>query len=258
MPIFKTSLKSLLLSGCLFLCSCHREPMAGKLEISFSFTFNGNVITFNNQEYKIESGNLVKIADIRYFISDLQLVDKQGRRYGFSHAGNNVHYVDSRIASTCRWVSDEPLPTGVYEYVEFVYGLDSIQNRSGRFLNPPEADMAWPEVLGGGYHYMQINGYWAASVSDTVFKPFGLHTGKGQADTETGTVFYDNHVRLSDTLRLYVTEGNTTSIAVNMEVAEWFRNPHRWDFGHFGGAVMQNPAAQQVLKDNVAGVFSLH
>jgi hypothetical protein len=24
------------------------------------------------------------------------------------------------------------------------------------FVNPPEVNMAWPEVLGGGYHYLML------------------------------------------------------------------------------------------------------
>ncbi len=246
-----------LVAGCVLLCSCHKDPMAGKAEIGFGFTFGGKELVFNNQEYITESGNRIKVTDIRYFVSGWQFVDKQGKRHGFSKPENQIHYIDSKIASTLKWNPGEEIPAGVYDYVEFVYGLDSVQNRSGRFLNLPEANMAWPEVLGGGYHYMQMNGYWASDATDTVFKPFGVHTGIGQGGTESSPVFYQNYVKLCDTVRIYITEGHTASLTLNMEVSEWFRGTHVWDFGYFGGSIMQNQEAQQALRENIGGVFSL-
>ena len=255
MYFVKKARNILLLWAVVLLPSCQKSPMEGGLEITFAFTFDGEALETDDHVYTIESGEAVKITGIQYFISRFALVDKNGGRHSFSNEGNKIHYIDSDIASSLKWQPDEKIPSGIYEYVEFIYGLDSQYNQSGYFVNPPQANMFWPDVLGGGYHYMKLNGYWAAA-EDSVFLPFGLHTGIGQVE-EGQRRFCQNYVSLRDTVRLYIADNHTSLLQIDMDVAEWFRNPHTWRFSQFGGSIMQNQQAQQVLKENAASVFSL-
>ncbi len=243
-----------MLSVCLFLgfglTSCHKNEMSGKVSITFSFTFNREPLVFGNKDYTIASGNTVRIANIQYFISDPVFVEQSGgyrqKRRGFQKESNRIHYVDSDLPATLKWEIDEPLQAGIYDYVEFVYGLDSAYNHTGLFLNAPESLMFWPESMGGGYHHLKLNGWYAQNAGDTAFYPFGFHAG-----TDT------NAVHLRDTLRLFLTDGLTKSLNLNMEVANWFEKPNVWDFGKFGGSVMQNMEAQRIIKENVHDVFSI-
>lgn len=220
--------------------------MSGKVSITFSFTFNGEPLIFGDKEYTIASGNKIKIADIQYFISDPVFVGQRGQSRGFQKESNRIHYVDSDLPATLKWEIDEPLPSGIYDYVEFIYGLDSAYNHTGMFLNAPESLMFWPESMGGGYHHLKLNGRYALHADDTLFYPFGFHAG-----TDT------NAVHLRDTLRIFLTDGLTQSLKLNMEVANWFKNPNVWDFGKFGGSVMQNMEAQRIIKENAHDVFSI-
>ena len=43
-----------------------------------------------------------------------------------------------------------------------------------------------------------------------------------------------------------------------MNVNNWFRDPNIYNFNEWGGAIMQNQAAQEVLKANGHNVFSVH
>lgn len=239
-----------LLSACLILgaglTSCHKNEMSGKVSVTFSFTFNEEPLTFGNKDYTIASGNKIRIANIQYFISDPVFVEQHGKRRGFQKESNRIHYVDSDLPATLRWDIDEPLPAGIYDYVEFVYGLDSAYNHTGMFLNAPESLMFWPESMGGGYHHLKLNGWYAQHAGDTVFYPFGFHAGTKA-----------NAVHLRDTLRIFLTDGLAKSLNLNMEVANWFQKPNVWDFGKFGGSVMQNMEAQRVIKENAQDVFSI-
>lgn len=244
----------------LALLSCQRDPMEGGFNFSFSFSFEGEPLSYDSIVYTIASGNQIRVSNIQYFISDVALVDNAGNRHRFQDSANQIHYIDSDIPATLRWETGEAFETGVYQYIEFTYGLDSLTNRNYIFRNPPESDMFWPEALGGGYHYMKLNGYWRNaedSFSDQ-WETFGFHAGIGQTwQGETAVAFHQNYRRLADTVRIFLTEGETRELTLNMEVSEWFRNPHVWDFNEFGGAVMQNQDAQQVIKDNATGVFSV-
>jgi hypothetical protein len=46
------------------------------------------------------------------------------------------------------------------------------------YVNPPEVNMFWPEVLGGGYHYLMINGKWIDNNNQS--KIYNFHLGRGQ------------------------------------------------------------------------------
>ena len=37
------------------------------------------------------------------------------------------------------------------------------------FVNPPEVNMMWPDVLGGGYHYLMLNGKWKTPENNEKF-----------------------------------------------------------------------------------------
>jgi hypothetical protein len=42
-----------------------------------------------------------------------------------------------------------------------------------------------------------------------------------------------------------------------MNIEKWFESPHVFDFNYWGGAIMQNHAAMQVVKENGWDVFAL-
>ncbi len=257
----KLTLRGLCAGLCVSLLavSCKPEPMQTGVSLRFTFTFGDESLRVGDRVYTIASGERIVVSDFRYFVSDVVLVDCDGNRVKFEDDDRNVHYVDSESGESLTWRSSRELPTGVYDYVEFVYGLDSVRNVSHGFRNPPESLMFWPEVLGGGYHYMQINGYWGDAGDTACTKTYGLHTGIGTERDEAGEGkgYFHNYVKLTDTLRFFLVDGQDKTLTLNMDVAEWFRNPHEWRFSHYGGSVMQNPEAQRVLRDNAASVFDV-
>lgn len=239
--------------------SCKPDPMEASISMSFGFTYRGQPMRFDTVVYEIASGEKITVDNIQFFISDVYLVDHAGIRTAFADAESNIHYVDTDIPETWTWVPDEGIPTGVYEYVEFVYGIDSAKNRSYLFRNPPESNMFWPEYMGGGYHYMKLNGYWGLPGAVSCDSTFGFHAGIGQTYRgETVVAYHQNYVPLRDTLRLFLAEGSRQELKLNMEVSQWFENPNLWRFSYFGGHVMKNQEAQQAIKENAWNVFSLN
>ena len=162
--------------------------------------------------------------------------------------------MDVDIASTLSW-NLAAVPVGDYTSLSFTFGLTDAQNQSCRFVNPPECDMSWPTVLGGGYHYMKINGKWEAD--DGQVKPFNLHTGRGQLYDEDGQVtFVDNSftVQLN---RSFSLQKNGKTLCLVMDINRWFDARQLFDWNEWGGSIMQNQAAQEVLKQNGPYVFEL-
>lgn len=247
------------------LTGCRKKEWYGEVNVVCTFSYGGQALTELDGTHRyalpsadtVPSGQSVAIEEIRYFISKAYLIEENGTRVPLADAdGVSVHYADFALPATRTWTVTH-VPCGHYVGFGFTYGLDETDNVSRRFPNAPESNMYWPDALGGGYHYMQINGKWFESPEAEPL-PYGLHTGIGQTWTDgVATAFHQNYVPLEfpDALSLFLTMENRVSLTLDMDVAAWYATP--WDFAVQGGAVMQNQTAQQILKDNAQHVFSV-
>ena len=233
-----------------FFSSCHKEKTV-ELSILFAFEIDGQPMVQDVRQYVNEVGNQYEVNEVMYFLSDISLYKSDGSVI----TRNHIHYVDVDVPSTLEWDLGM-VPAGDYSAISFTFGLDDSQNWTNHFVNPPECNMSWPEVMGGGYHYMKINGKWLAS--DGQVKPFNLHTGRGQIYDEEGNVteFVDN----SFTVRLekpFTLKEQWSKLELVMNINQWFNASRVFDLDEWGGSIMQNQDAQELLKQNGPYVFEL-
>lgn len=245
--------------SCLLLCSCHKtdnSTTVGSLCINFQTVVDGSPLAYDLLDYVNAAGNRYEVNEVKYFISRVQFHKSDGTVISVSN-NNGIHYFDSDIPSTHNWLITDELSKGKYDSISFVMGLDEQQNVTGFFVNPPETNFAWPDILGGGYHYMQINGRWV-NTNDSI-RPFNLHTGIGQLwEGGVPTQYIHNYFRVTLPLNsLEISAEKTSTIQLSMNVNEWFRSPQVYDLNVWGGAIMQNQQAQEVLKANGRDVFSV-
>lgn len=235
---------------------------SGKIQIQFSHTIGTEPLVLNSNQYTNEAGNHYEISELMYFVSDFIL-------YSHLHAPvlidawTAIHYVDVLHPESLIWNVFDSIPQGAIDSVAFTFGISEQRNQSFMFVNPPESNMAWPDVLGGGYHYLMINGRWIDA--QEVAQPYNFHLGIGQiyADTITYntnsiTSFVQNYFKVTlATPNLSITSNNSSVLSINMDVSSWFKTPYAWDFNYWGGAVMQNQRAMQVIKENGTDVFTV-
>lgn len=247
---------SLLLVAALFLfASCHK-PVGG-MRVDFSFAVEGEPLLQDTVLYTNAAGNRYGVTEAQYFISRVVLTGTDGTQVGLK-ADQEAHYVDADILSTLTWLPTDEIPAGRYTEISFTFGLAPDLNVSYAYPNAPENAMSWPEVLGGGYHYMKINGWWLAQ--DGARKPFNLHAGIGQLRDSEGAItgFVNNNFTVTLPLENFVIKkGEVTPLHLQMDINQWFTDPHIFDFDVQGGSIMQNQAAQELLRDNGRSVFSV-
>ena len=230
--------------------SCHKP--SGSLNLIFSFVNDNSSLQLDSCIYRNPAGNLYEVNDVQYFISKVTLEDVSGNHVEITD-NEGVHYVDIRIPTTLAWRVRDDIPVGRYRTISFVFGLEGAQNTTGYFPNPPENNMSWPDLLGGGYHYMKINGRWVDESG--VRQPFNLHTGKiSDGDGYTENTFTVT-LPLGD---LSINQNTSSDLDVIMNVSAWFSDPYIFDFNVFGGSIMQNREAQRLLRENGHNVFSVH
>ena len=230
------------------MAACTKPVGNGATEIRISHTANGHDLVTDSLCYSNEAGNQYLVTEIQWFISNVTLVNKQGEE----HELGKVFYIDTNLPET-QTLAAASIPCQKYNRMRFTFGLDEQDNISGFFTDPPESNMFWPDPLGGGYHYMKLNGKYLDENGNLA--PMNIHLGIGQ--NEDHTLFYQNYFTVEIPLDLTVQEGITNVIQLNMDIDNWFRNPNTYDLTIFGSAIMQNQEAQQALKENGHDVFSI-
>jgi hypothetical protein len=257
----KINLFFILIFAFFFAFSCkekenvHREKdNFGSVILQFTHTVDKQPIQLNQLIYTNATGNQYQVNEVKYFISKVFLVDDMGKSFEIKQ-DNGIHYVDFGLENTKHWKIDN-IPFNTYTSVSFVFGLDEKDNQSNRFVNPPECNFSWPDNLGGGYHYMQINGKFLNK--ENQIQNMNIHTGIGTTYNENNEiVFIHNYFSISLPVVFSVNEETATSLNLNMEIQRWFDTPNPYDFNEFGTGIMQNQQAQNLLRENGRNVFDV-
>ena len=244
----KKNLPIILLSLTLLAVSCKKKETCGNVAIQVGYSVNGGPLATDSLCYVNEAGNKFLIAEMQWFVSKMAFQTKQGEWVD----AHGIFYIDTDIPES-QTLEIKSLPVGSYQKLRFTFGLDENDNQTGLFCDPPEANMFWPEALGGGYHYMKLNGKYLDE--NEQLAPLNIHLGIGQ--NEDYTTFYQNYFTVTLPIDFVVAENAENQLFLTMIVDNWFRNPNLYDFNDWGSAIMQNQAAQQALKENSHDVFTI-
>lgn len=246
--------------------SCRKkEPVAATPSGTVAFTIdhrvNGQPLQLNELIYRNAAGNDYLITDVMYFISDITFYRNNGTRKVIGEL-KDVFYINENIPGTKTIQFADKIPAGTYDSIGFTFGISEAKNKSFRYVNPPEVLMGWPEVLGGGYHYMMMNGKWRDLTGSLM--PFNFHLGIGQLYKGAGYnvdsiyAFVQNCFPVSfHGSSFQLADKEKVTFGVYMNIEQWFENPHVFDHNYWGGAIMQKQPAMQMAKENGWNVFSI-
>jgi len=266
MIIFRNNIPVLLLS-ILFLFSCRKDndtpdtPVTNRLTILFEQSVDTVPLQPDTLIYINAAGNNYKVTDLQYFISDITFYPKSGEEQTIkSHDG--IHYIDLRLPDTFVWTPADIIPEGEYDSVSFIFGISEEKNISNRFPNPPERDMAWPDILGGGYHYMKLNMMWRNEPSANPM-PFMFHLGIGQTysgtthDPDSITGYVQNYFKVKLPVTMVIPAGTPQKIILSMDLNKWFGPVEIFDFADYPMMIMQDQAAMESGCRNGKHAFSV-
>jgi len=228
----------------------------GKLKLSFAHYYDGKPCVYDKMIYKNAAGNQIEIYDVRWFLSEIVLYPETGTPFKIQKA-QDIFYVDNTIPSTLNFDLLDIIPPGKYDSLTFTFGINAAKNIDYLFVNPPEANMSWPSIYGGGYHYMQIDGFW----NDSSFgrRAFNFHIGIGSVITPKDTSFVQNYftVSLKDS-SFTIIKNKSKEIQIIMNIEEWFKNPNIYDFDFWGPQIMENESAMaKICQNGRFGVFKV-
>ena len=223
--------------------SCEKESSLGIITIQFDHTVKGEPVEIEQIQYLSEAGHTFSVVNLRYYISEIVLHQNDGSTF----SSEKVHLRDIHNPATAQYEIPD-IPVGEYTAISFVFGLNEEKNVDGGLENTVEnINMEWPIPGDQGYHYMKFEGRYDSLVTGTI-KSFNVHTG--------ATMGNPNHFEVTLTFPELAVYSNSRMINISMDLNEWFQNPNTLDFVG-NELMMMNQAAQQVLKENGATVFSI-
>ena len=183
---------------------------------------------------------------MRYLISRIQLHKEDGTTINF----DDYQLIDLEDENSLSMMPALTVPQGEYTGISFVYGFNEEDNISGEYQDLNDANWNWPSMLGGGYHFMQMEGSFDDTNGDPM--PYAYHNGTARVSEG---VFEQNFVVVDIDKDFTVDED--TSIEIKMDIAEWYVTPYTWDLNVFSSGLMMNYLAQKHMQENAASVFSL-
>ena len=241
--------------------SCHKTNIqaekGGYLLLTFQHSVDNSPLKTDTMMYVNAAGNPYLVTEIQYFISDVVIHKANGDSLSLTQY-DDIHYTDTHLPETMAYRLPDTIPEGSYQSISFTFGINKEKNKSLMFVNPPESNMFWPEYLGGGYHYMKLNGKWRDP--EGVIRPFNFHLGIGQVYDASGQItgFIQNYFYVHLPASSFeIQKGKITRVQLVMNVNEWFEDPKIFDFNVWGGDIMQKQEAMHIACENGHNVFSV-
>ena len=238
-----------------FMCSsCSSETDSDTVvNLRFTHEWNNAVVTaddFGTIQYVNAFGNQLSIERLRYLISDLTITKPSGETIPL----NNYHLIDLENENTLNLTSNQSVETGTYANVSFIFGFTNNANTDGAYPDLNSASWNVPPMLGGGYHYMQLDGKFINNIENEA--GYNFHAIRAADNPGPNPSFPQDTFFEVNLGPLTVSENN--EIIISMDMAQWFKEPYLWDLNLYNQMLMPNSTAQILMYENGQNVFHLN
>lgn len=216
------------------------------VEVTLNFTQNWDGIPvtssdFNGFNFTTEHGESISIERLRYVISRISL-GNQEKPYQLINIGENTGFE----------MTFQEVPLGTNR-MQFTFGFSDADNIDGIYQDLNSVSFTVPQMLGGGYHYMQFDGKYKDINNDAA--NFNYHAIRAVDRTDPANLIFEDTSFNVDLGNINLTKDAT--IEIKMNIAEWFKNPNTWNLNELNTVLMPNFQAQKLMKQNGISVFSL-
>lgn len=204
---------------------------------------------FNSIQFTNAYGNELSIERLRYLISKIKLTKNTGEVITI----DEYNLVDLQDVNSLNFSTNQTVALGSYSDISFVFGFTNEDNTDGTYADLNSASWNVPAILGGGYHYMQMDGKYINS--SNVESGYNYHAiravdNPGSNPTFPQDTFFE--VSLGE-----ITLTGATEITIAMNIAQWFKQPNTWNLNEYNQMLMPNSTAQILMYQNGQNVFNL-
>ncbi len=243
----------LLVFSLLFSCNSDDEKVKDvTINLNFSHVWDGESVSntdFNTIKFTNANGEALSIERLRYLISDVTLKTSNGA----SIVIDAYNLVDVTNSTNLNFTPSVTIPEATYSSLSFTFGFKNEKNIDAAYQDLNSVSFGVPAMLGGGYHYMQMDGKFINSLDQE--QGYNYHAIRA-ADNPGANPTFPQDTFFEVDFGSVTISGDTT-FNIEMNIAEWFKTPHTWDLNILNQALMPNSTAQIMMHDNGQSVFSL-
>ena len=237
--------KLILLSIFIVISACDSDDNTLLLTVNFNHFWNNTPIIsadFNQSKFTNTHGEILSISKLKYLVSNINLHTSKGKTVRLK----DYILINPTINKNLSFSITVPQDT--YSNISFTFGFNETDNIDGTYNDLNSESWNWPQMLGGGYHFMQFEGKYKDTGTEN---PFAYHMGTAK---KSDSVFEQNffNIELSG-----FTFSSESTLNIHMNVAEWFTNPNTWNLNEYSINLMPNYDAQKMMNENGKSVFSL-
>lgn len=232
-------------------CNIDDSSQAANVTLKFTHSWDETPVTnadFNDIKFTNKNGETLSIERLRYLISRVMLTDEDN----FSTTFEGYNLVDVTNNKNLEFKLKSKVATGTYK-LSFVFGFNNDDNTDGAYADLNSATWNVPMMLGGGYHYMQLDGKYNDENSNP--QNYNYHAIRAVNRANPDNLVFQNTFFTVDLGSVTISEDQT--IKINMNIAEWFKNPNTWNLNELNTRLMPNFDAQVLMYQNGQNVFSL-
>jgi len=224
----------------LFSLSCKKNPsdMDTDLRFDLRYEVDGQPLAFDTLRYTNAAGNGYSVNRLEYYLSSIMLVNQVGDTV----RGGKVFYLNARDSMNTS-ISLPDIPYGNYTHLIAYIGLKPEINLSHTLPATTEnINMDWPESMGGGYHFMKLEGYTTATGSA---QGYAMHLGNNRSLVRCVIA------------QAFSVQGTQPVFNLVMNINEWYKNPAVYNFLTDGNYSMNDTTLMKKIAANGTDVFTI-
>lgn len=210
----------------------------GNITLRINHKIDGAVLQFDTMMYQNLASNNYSVTRLNYYLSNFVLYQNDVCVY----TSNQIVYIDARQQPVS--IILENVPTGTYNQVSLLIGIDATHNQHGMIPNTDEnIGMIWPEAMGGGYHFLKIEGQFLTPANDR--KGYAIHTGLNDCLIQHQPI----------PINVTVNESTSSNQNLTMNLNEWYKNPYTYNIYTDGNYTMGDMPTMMLITNNGKDVF---
>ncbi len=236
----------LVIPSFILLACTEPEGVKSKIEINLSHTVGAEPLHLDSLMYRNKALNVFSVEELRYYLSGFKLKFKKNIS---PKSIDQFKYIDVRDTSEGKFTLELD-GEGKLEYLEMVLGFSPENNHWDYLPSTQEnINMKWPLHLGGGYHFLKLEG-WVKQSQDSLLS-YTVHLGASPEEN------LELNIRFAPDSELEINSDRTLKLNLAMDVLGWLDGPNIYNVLK-AGETMTNDSLKHVLLENGAiNTFSL-
>ncbi|WP_296618466.1 MbnP family protein [Marivirga sp.] len=240
--IYSKSFYILFFGLILILSSCKPEeinpPEENHFTIQLYHNMNNKPLLGEALDYRNEAGETFSVNKMEYYLSNFTFNENSNfsdsTAFYINSFKTNTHHININL--------EQNIKSQTIQSIHFNLGLAEKQNISSFLPNITEnINMAWPDQMGGGYHFLKMEGNFLLS-ADTL--GYAIHIGTNE------------HLIEINLNNLSIDMNRNDTIKMNVDISEIFKNPEIYSL-KIGQHTMYSDSLMQIIKNNAWNVFAL-